>query len=69
MQQNPDFLAQALLYSDDENEDEKNDIYEIDINSEKCEKCEKYEKCEKCIYCIFTLIITVIIVFIVVTNT
>lgn len=63
MQQNPDFLAQALLYSDDENEDEKIDIYEIDI---KCEKC---EKCEKCIYCIFTLIITVIIVFIVVTNT
>uniref|UniRef100_A0A6C0C1T7 Uncharacterized protein n=1 Tax=viral metagenome TaxID=1070528 RepID=A0A6C0C1T7_9ZZZZ len=63
MQQNPNFLAQALLYSDDENEDEKIDIYEIDTNREKCEKCEKY------IYCIFTLLITVIIVFVVVTNT
>ena len=66
MQQNPNFLAQALLYSDDENEDEKIDIYEIDTNREKCEKC---EKCEKYIYCIFTLLITVIIVFVVVTNT
>ena len=63
MQQNPNFLAHALLYSDDENEDEKIDIYEIDTNSEKCEKYEKY------IYCIFTLLITSIIVFVVVTNT
>ena len=59
MQKNPDFLAHALLDSDDENEDEKKDIYEIDTINNFCVKYEKH------IYCFFiVLIIGVIVLFV-----
>lgn len=62
MQENPDFLAHALLDSDDENiisECNKLNRNEIDANSNFCVKYEKH------IYCFFTfLIIGVIVLFV-----